>query len=184
MKTGLLWLTAYILTIWAANWAVQRFGVVPVGFGLTAPAGVYFVGLSLTCRDYAHKTLGRRAIFVAILIGALLSWAISDDFTIPGGYLSLALASGIAFFLSELVDMEVWTRLRARSEARAILLSNTVGAAVDSAVFLILAFGSLSFFWGQLWGKVSITLIFLALRLVLQRRRRAPSSHLSSGISA
>jgi len=32
----MLWLIAYALTILGANWAIQTFGVVPVGFGLAA----------------------------------------------------------------------------------------------------------------------------------------------------
>ena len=41
----MIFLAGYIGTIFAANWAIQRFGLVPVGFGLTAPAGVYFAAL-------------------------------------------------------------------------------------------------------------------------------------------
>jgi hypothetical protein len=47
-------LAAYIATIPAANWAVTRFGVVPVGFGLLAPAGVYAVGIALVLRARAR----------------------------------------------------------------------------------------------------------------------------------
>ena len=34
-------LTAYIGTVYGANWALQKFGIVSIGFGLTAPAGVF-----------------------------------------------------------------------------------------------------------------------------------------------
>ena len=30
----------YVATIFAADWAIAAFGIVPVGFGLMAPAGV------------------------------------------------------------------------------------------------------------------------------------------------
>ena len=39
---------AYIACIVGANWAVATFGPVPVGFGLVAPAGVFFAGLTFT----------------------------------------------------------------------------------------------------------------------------------------
>ena len=50
MKTrtgGAACAAAYLATIVAANWAVVHFGVIPVGFGLLAPAGVYFVSAAL-----------------------------------------------------------------------------------------------------------------------------------------
>jgi hypothetical protein len=45
-----IWYVLYISTIFVANLAIERFGLVPVGFGLYAPAGVYFVGLAFTFR--------------------------------------------------------------------------------------------------------------------------------------
>ncbi len=100
----MLFALGYILTIFAANWAISRFGAVPVGFGLMAPAGVYFAGLAFTLRDLTQESLGRRWTVVAILAGAVLSAVVSPTF---------ALASGTAFLFSELADFAVYTPLRA-----------------------------------------------------------------------
>jgi queuosine precursor transporter len=35
-------LVGYIATIFGANWAISTLSMIPVGFGLLAPAGVYF----------------------------------------------------------------------------------------------------------------------------------------------
>ncbi|GIW09763.1 MAG: hypothetical protein KatS3mg061_0820 [Dehalococcoidia bacterium] len=75
----LLPLVLYIATIFAANWAITTFGLVPVGFGLLAPAGVYFAGLAFTLRDLTHEALGTGVVVVAILVGALLSALISPQ---------------------------------------------------------------------------------------------------------
>lgn len=163
----MIFLVLYIATIFAANWAISNFGVVPVGFGLMAPAGVYFAGLAFTFRDLTQERLGRRAVFVAILVGAGLSALVSPQF---------ALASGIAFLFSELADFGVYTPLRERGFLRAVFASNVVGSILDSALFLLLAFGSLEFFWGQVVGKMWVTLAFLPLlwgvkRVVLDRQR-------------
>jgi hypothetical protein len=40
----MIYLLAYILTIFGANFAIQTWGIIPIGFGLYAPAGVLFVG--------------------------------------------------------------------------------------------------------------------------------------------
>lgn len=164
----MIFIAAYIATIFAANWAIQTFGVVPVGFGLMAPAGVYFVGAAFTFRDLAQESVGRRWIIAAIVIGAGLSAIVSPQF---------ALASGVAFLLSEIADFAVYTPMRERGWLRAVALSNAVGLFVDSALFLWLAFGSLAFLPGQIVGKAWMTLLAIAVlwsvRRVVPVRRAA-----------
>lgn len=160
MKVGFAALICFIGTIFAANWALQKWGVVPVGFGLMAPAGVFFVGAALTFRDVAHRTLGRWWVVAAIVVGALLSYLVAPAF---------ALASGTAFLVSELADLSVYEPLQRRTFLGAVALSNTVGAAVDSAIFLWLAFGSLTFFWGQMVGKTWVTVAALPILLASRR---------------
>jgi queuosine precursor transporter len=159
-------LVAYIGTVYGANWALRKFGIVSIGFGLTAPAGVFFAGLALGLRDFVQEGLGRVAVVAAILAGAGLSWWLGADATLPGGLTSIAVASGVAFLLSELADFSVYTPLRERTVAGGIAASNVVGAIVDSALFLWLAFGSLEFFAGQLVGKTVMTLPALAVLAV------------------
>ena len=65
----MIWVVLYVATIFAANWAIAAFGVVPVGFGLMAPAGVYFAGLAFTFRDLTQEKLGRRAVVVSYSSG-------------------------------------------------------------------------------------------------------------------
>jgi uncharacterized PurR-regulated membrane protein YhhQ (DUF165 family) len=158
-------LIGYVLTIVAANWAISRFGVVPIGLGLVAPAGVYFAGLAFTLRDALQEAGGRRWALGAILVGALVSAALSGA--------QLAAASGLAFLCSELADFAVYTPLRRRSWLGAVVASNTVGVAVDSALFLWLAFGSLDFIAGQVVGKLYMTA--LAVALIVAWRRLTPS---------
>lgn len=165
----MIWVAAYIATIFAANWAIETFGLVPVGFGLMAPAGVYFVGLAFTFRDLAHEAVGRRWVVVAIVVGALLSAIVSPQF---------ALASGAAFLLSEMADFAVYTPLRERGWLRAVALSNAVGLVIDSVLFLWLAFGSLAFLPGQIVGKAWMTLLAIALLWTLRHAvplRRSPA---------
>lgn len=159
----MVFLLGYIGTIVLANWAIQTFGLVPVGLGLVAPAGVYFAGLAFTFRDLVQEKLGRQWTVGAIVLGAGLSAFVSPQF---------ALASGVAFLVSELADFAVYTPLRARHWLGAVAASNTVGLVADSALFLGLAFGSLEFLAGQVVGKVWMTLLAVAL-LVLARRRMA-----------
>lgn len=153
-KVG-LWL-AFVATVYGANWALSRYGMVSVGFGLTAPAGVYFAGVAFGLRDGLHNAAGaswRRWVLSAIAVGAALSYVIEDAVTIPGGHAAIAVASAVAFGLSEMADLAVYEPLRRRQWTAAVVASNLVGAVVDSALFLWLAFGSLDHMTGQVVGK-------------------------------
>lgn len=162
-RIGIFAALLFVLTVWAANWAISRWGLVPVGFGLTAPAGVYFAGLAFTLRDVTHRTLGRWAVVAAIGVGALLSLLVSSRF---------ALASATAFLVSETADFAVYEPVRRNGWLPAVLASNLVGLAVDSVLFLWLAFGSLAFLEGQIVGKAWMTLAGILAVASLGRRAR------------
>lgn len=162
----MIWLALYIGTIFAANWSLSTFGVVPVGFALYAPAAAYFAGLALTFRDLVDDRLGLGAVVLAILVGAVLSMFVSPTF---------AIASGVAFLFSELADLVVYQRIRSSGWLGAIFLSNLVGLVVDSVLFLALAFGSLDFLAGQVVAKTTSTIAavaFLAVVRDLSQRSR------------
>ena len=138
-------ISCYLLCIVGANWALNRWGFISVGFGLMAPAGVYFAGFALSARDFVQEEFGQFSVIPLILIGAAISWWIEPSF---------AIASGVAFLLSELADWSIYTPLRERHRYWALSLSNTVGAVVDSWIFLWIAFGSIAHWQGLVLGKL------------------------------
>ena len=158
----------YVLVIVVANWSIQKWGIVPIGFGLMAPAGVYFAGLAFSLRDALHEVSDKYWIIGAIIVGAIVSYVIED-----GG--KIAIASGSAFLLSELADFAVYSPLRDRGKIRALFASNVVGLVADSILFLYLAFGSLEFLSGQVVAKAYMTgaviIIMFGYRFFMKRRR-------------
>lgn len=173
---GLVAIVAYVLTVVAANWAIDRYGTVSVGFGLTAPAGVYFAGLAFTLRDITHDTLGRWYVLGGIAAGSIISLVQSDNATIPGGVTSIAVASAAAFLLSETFDFAVYTPLRERSWIGAVVASNIIGLVADSILFLWLAFGSLDFLDGQIVGKGWMTILAVIVLTFWRRATRSLNS--------
>jgi queuosine precursor transporter len=153
----------YISTIFLANWAVKHYGPVSVGFGLVAPAGVYFAGVAFIIRDLLQITSPRPVLWVlaAIAIGSVASYTTGTG--------KIAVASATAFFVSELLDFFVFSAVRERGFSAAVVLSNIVGALVDSYIFLSVAFGSLAFFWGQVVGKLWITGLFAIVYLLARQ---------------
>jgi uncharacterized PurR-regulated membrane protein YhhQ (DUF165 family) len=153
-----------------ANWLASRY-VVSVGFGRMAPAGVFCIGGVLVLRDWLQQLRGLLWTMPLVYAAGLASWGIGE----LAGWTSLekiAVASVVAFTVSESVEAVVFTPLRKRSLTLGVALSATVGNAVDSWLFLALAFGSQAFFLGQFVGKSEM--IALGTALTFARRRLMP----------
>jgi uncharacterized PurR-regulated membrane protein YhhQ (DUF165 family) len=168
---GFAALALFILTIPAANWLIGHVGttcvpqgpcLVPVAPGVLAPSGVLMIGLALVLRDLVQRRLGLGFGIGAIAAGAVLSASVAPR--------AIVVASAAAFLLSELADLLIYTPLQRRRFVLAVAASSIVGLAVDSAVFLQLAFGSLAYLPGQILGK--LWMVLLALPLVAWLRRR------------
>jgi uncharacterized PurR-regulated membrane protein YhhQ (DUF165 family) len=168
---GIAFLVAFGLTIPVANWMIGHVGAVctpngpcliPVFPGLYAPSGVLIIGIALVLRDLVQRRLGVVYSAGAVVAGAVLSAAVAPP--------ALALASGVAFLLSEFADLAVYTPLARRRLVAAVVASSLVGLVVDSIIFLWLAFGSLEFLAGQVVGKSWMVLLSIPLVHVMRRR--------------
>jgi len=155
-----------LVAVLGANYVTTRFGMVPVGFGLVATAGTYFAGATFVLRDALQNAAGKAATLAVIAACALLSFLIADPF--------IAIASAVAFGLSELADLAVYTPLRKRGYIRAAVASNVVGAFVDTVVFLSIAgFPVMAALPGQMVGKLIVTAVFVALVVGIAANRNA-----------
>jgi uncharacterized PurR-regulated membrane protein YhhQ (DUF165 family) len=167
---------AFAATIPVANWMIGNVGttcipdgpcLVPVGFGLMAPSGVLMIGLALILRDWLHELAGWRWSAVAVVVGALFSLTFSPP--------AFAVASGVAFLVAEMADLGVYAKLRERSKPVAVMVSQIVGAALDSALFVWIAFGSLEFSAGTTLAKIYAGAVVALLLLILKGRKHANS---------
>jgi uncharacterized PurR-regulated membrane protein YhhQ (DUF165 family) len=184
---GVIYLVGFIVSIWLANWLLTHWGTVGFGDGpwlipvwpgeftpsgnpVYAPSGVLAIGIGFTLRDLVQRRLGVKVVVVAVVVGALLSAALDT---------SLALASGMALLIAEMLDLFVYTPLQRRSLIGAVVASNIVGIVVDSVVFLTIAFGSLALLEGQIIGKALMTLVAIpfvyAIRMWDQKRGLTPT---------
>ncbi len=162
---------AYLATIPAANWMIGHVGtcipdgpcLLPVGFGLMAPSGVFLIGLALVLRDMVQRQYGPAVAFSAICVGVAISALIAPP--------ALVIASALAFGLSELLDFAIYTPLARRRLLTAVVVSSMAGAVADSALFLWLAFGSLDHMAGQVVGKAWMIAIAAGVIAAMRQRR-------------
>ena len=162
---------AFVATVYFADWLVNRYGPIRVWpTTLLAPAGVYVIGLAFLLRDTVQRFGGQLLALGLIVVGTGLSALVSP---------TLALASAAAFAASETVGLVLFWASGgnvggAQRLTLAVILSSIAAAALDSYVFLTIAFHSLAFWQGQFVAKVSVTV--LALPFVLGARRRWPAA--------
>ncbi len=160
-------------------------------FGRAVDAGTLVYPFTFTLRDMIHKVSGKQVaralIFTAAAINvamAALFWLVSEWPGHPGVGEQLAfgevlapvgrivLASIIAEVVSELIDTEAYDRWVARFGSRfqwgRVLSSNAVAIPIDSALFVLIAFGGdlvgsviWEVFWLNVLFKGAITLISL-----------------------
>lgn len=126
---------AMAVVVVASNILVQ-YPFAPFGLGdyLTWGAFTYpvaFLVTDLTNRRYG-PTMARKLVAAGFVIAVILS----IYFATP----RIALASGTAFLIGQLLDISVFNRLRHQSWWRAPLIGSVIGSAIDTAIFFSLAF--------------------------------------------
>lgn len=164
---------AYVALVVVANWLASRYTITVPGTTYLAPAGVLCIGGVLVIRDWLQQLAGLYRSLVLMVIAGSASYLIG----VGAGWTSLqkiAVASLVAFLASETVEAVIFTPLSRKRLSLAVALSATVGNALDSALFLWLAFGSESFFAGNFIGKAEM--IALGTALTIGRRAALPVS--------
>ena len=141
----------------ASNWLVQF----PINDLLTWGAITYpfsFLVTDLTTRLHGPAP-ARRVVWAGFALAVLLSIWLSTP--------RIALASGTAFLAGQLLDIQVFQRLRTGSWWRAPLVSSTVGSILDTTLFFSLAFAGTALPWVTLaLGDLGVKLLLAVLALV------------------
>ena len=122
----LLFTLTYVALIPLINWSFTWAPMVELVPGWAFNPVTIVTGLVLVVRDFAQREVGHwvlAAMGVALLLTA---WLAGPE---------LALASGVAFAVSELVDYALFTFTRLRLSSR-VLLSSALAAPIDTTVFL------------------------------------------------
>ncbi|WP_456684416.1 VUT family protein [Bradyrhizobium sp. P5_C11_2] len=119
------WTPFYVLFILFINWTVYGIGDWDV-LGAKIPPALFAAGVVFVLRDFSQQEIGQRVLVATLLAAA-------GSYFVAGGW--IALASAIAFVISETVDQIVFTILRKPLKDR-ILISSACSVPIDSFVFL------------------------------------------------
>lgn len=150
-----------------SNWAVQY----PINDWLTYGAFTYPVVFLVT--DLTNRALGpvaaRRVAWAGFAVAVLVSLLLAPW--------RIAVASGTAFIVAQLLDIAAFNRLRRMSWWQAPLIGSVLASVLDTGIFFFLAFYGSEFDWlllatGDLGVKWMMALLLLApYRALLPRLR-------------
>lgn len=156
---------AMLVIVASANVLVQY----PVNDWLTWGALTYPISFFIT--DLTNRLCGvhaaRRVVWTGFALAVLVSMVLAGP--------RIALASGTAFLVAQLIDIRIFDRLRGRVWWKPPLVSSVVGSGIDTALFFALAFAGTDMPWvtlalGDYGVKLALALLMLVPWFWLGRR--------------
>ena len=129
---------------------------------------IAFLITDLSNRRYGKK-VAKKIVYIGFFIGVFLTLFFSTDFM---DFISIriAIGSGIAFLVAQLIDVFIFDILRKKIWFIAPLASSLIGSAIDTFLFFSIAFYGTSLNWLTLsFGDLSVK-IFVALIMLIPFR--------------
>jgi uncharacterized PurR-regulated membrane protein YhhQ (DUF165 family) len=134
---------AMMVVITVSNLAVQ-YPFTPFGLGDVLTWGAFTFPFAFLVNDLTNRAFGPRTARTAIYAGFATGVACSALL----GPARIAIASGAAFLLGQMLDVFVFGRLRRMDWWRAPLIGSLFGSALDTTTFFSLAFAAAFVFLG------------------------------------
>ena len=125
---------------------------------------IAFLITDLTNRSYG-KQVARKIVYIGFAIGISFTLLFSTNFADLIS-LRIAIGSGTAFLIAQLLDVQIFDKLRKREWFIAPLTSSLIGSTVDTFLFFSISFYATGIPWvtlafGDLAIKILVTLIML-----------------------
>ena len=138
---------------------------------------IAFLITDLTNRSYG-KLVARKIVYIGFVIGIAFTLFFSTNFSDLIS-VRIAIGSGIAFLVAQLLDVKIFDQLRKKKWFVAPLASSFVGSIVDTLLFFSISFYGTGIPWvtlsfGDLAVKILVALTMLIpLRLLLSTFKTA-----------
>ena len=158
------------LVIISSNYLVQ-FPVNSFGLENILTYGAFTYPISFLVTDVANRAFGKfiakKVVYFGFLIGVSLTLLVSTNFSDIIS-IRIAFGSGIAFLTAQLIDINIFDRLRRnKSWYIAPLISSTIGSVIDTFLFFMISFYGTQTPWFTLsLGDLSVKLLIALLMLI------------------
>ena len=165
------------LVVALSNYLVQ-FPVNYIGLQDVFTYGAFSYPVAFLITDLANRKYGKavakRIVYIGFVLGVALTLYFSTDFS---NLISkrIAIGSGSAFLIAQLLDVQVFDSLRKKVWFVAPLISSLIGSSIDTFLFFSIAFYGTGVNWvslslGDLFVKIFVALLMLIpFRILLSR---------------
>ena len=125
---------------------------------------IAFLITDLANRSYG-KIVARKIVYIGFVIGIAFTFFFSTNFSDLIS-IRIAIGSGTAFMVAQLLDVQIFDKLRKKKWFVAPLTSSFIGSIVDTFLFFSIAFYATDIPWislalGDLTAKLVIALLML-----------------------
>tara|TARA_B100001540_G_scaffold309447_1_gene325645 strand:- start:702 stop:1256 length:555 start_codon:yes stop_codon:yes gene_type:complete len=159
----------------ASNYLVQ-FPIKYYGLQDLLTYGAFSYPVAFLITDLANRSFGkliaRKIVYIGFIIGILFTLIFSTNFADLIS-LRIAIGSGTAFIIAQLLDVQIFDQLRKKKWFVAPLASSLIGSTIDTFLFFSISFYGTGVPWvtlslGDLVVKILVALIMLIpFRLLL-----------------
>jgi uncharacterized integral membrane protein (TIGR00697 family) len=163
------------VVVLSSNFLVQ-FPVNYYGLNEILTYGAFSYPIAFLITDLANRTYGkiiaRKIVYFGFLIGITFTLFVSTNFADLIS-IRIAIGSGSAFLVAQLLDVQIFDKLRKNIWYIAPLISSLIGSIVDTFIFFSIAFAGTDVPWitlslGDLAVKLFVALVMLVpFRLLL-----------------
>ena len=169
------------VVVLSSNYLVQ-FPIKYYGLEEILTYGAFSYPVAFLITDLANRSYGklvaRKIVYIGFAIGISFTLLFSTNFTDLIS-VRIAIGSGTAFLVAQLLDVQIFDQLRRRKWYIAPLTSSFIGSTVDTFLFFSISFYATDVPWvtlslGDLAVKIFVALIILIpFRLLLGTLRPA-----------
>ena len=163
------------LVVLASNYLVQ-FPIKYYGLQDILTYGAFSYPIAFLITDLANRSFGkivaRKIVYIGFTIGILFTLIFSTNFADLIS-IRIAIGSGTAFIIAQLLDVQIFDQLRQKKWFVAPLISSLIGSTVDTFLFFSISFYGTGIAWvtlslGDLAVKIFVALVMLIpFRLLL-----------------
>ena len=169
------------VVVLSSNYLVQ-FPIKYYGLEEILTYGAFSYPVAFLITDLANRSYGklvaRKIVYIGFAIGISFTLLFSTNFTDLIS-VRIAIGSGTAFLVAQLLDVQIFDKLRSRKWFIAPLTSSFIGSTVDTFLFFSISFYATGVPWvtlslGDLAVKIFVALIMLIpFRLLIGTLRPA-----------
>ena len=163
------------VVVLASNYLVQ-FPIDYYGLEEVLTYGAFSYPIAFLITDLANRSFGkvvaRKIVYIGFTLGISFTLIFSTNFTDLIS-IRIAIGSGTAFIIAQLLDVQIFDQLRKRKWFIAPLTSSLIGSTVDTFLFFSISFYATGIPWitlslGDLAVKIFVALVMLIpFRLLL-----------------